>query len=152
MTIDEILENMDDLLDRAVNVPFSGKKSMVDVDKMREYIDAIRYNMPTEIMQAKEMVTDRSQILTDGKKEAEATIKRAEDRSKLLVSQQEIVKKAKEKATEIITNAQNMERDIKKAMAEKMDEMLDETELILNKNIADIRQTRTALKSISKKR
>ncbi len=151
MTIDEILENMDEILDKAVKMPV-GKKSMVNVDELREYIDAIRFNLPTEIMQAKEMVTDRSQIITEGKKEAELHIKRAEERAKALVSQQEIVKMAKQRATEIVANAQNMEREIKKAMAEKMDEMLDETELILNKNISDIKQTRTALKAIARKK
>ena len=49
MTIDEILEMMDDMLDKAVTVPFSGKKCMIDADKLREYIDNIRYNLPTEI-------------------------------------------------------------------------------------------------------
>ena len=44
MTIDEILEMMDDLLDKAVSVPFSNKKSMVDAEQLREYIDGIRYN------------------------------------------------------------------------------------------------------------
>ena len=31
MTIDEILEMMDELLDKATSVPFTNKKSLVDV-------------------------------------------------------------------------------------------------------------------------
>lgn len=47
MTVDEILELMDELLDKAVAFPFSSKKSLIEVDKMREYIDEIRYNLPS---------------------------------------------------------------------------------------------------------
>lgn len=152
MTIDEILDLMDEVLDKAVSVPFSGKKSMIDTEQMREYIDSIRYNLPTEIKQAKEMVYDRTQIITDGKKEAEAVIKKAEERAKVLVSQEEIVKQAKEKSNEITQMAQTMDREIRNAMCDRMDEMLDETENMLNKNLADIKQTRNSLKQITKKK
>lgn len=152
MTIDEILEYMDELLDKAVSVPFSSKKSLIDTEKMREYIDSIRYNLPTEIKQAKEMVYDRSQIITDGKKEADVIIKKAEERAKVLVSHEEIVKHAKEKADEIIANAHTKDKKIRAAMCERMDEMLDETENMLSKNLADIKQTRTALKTTTKKK
>ena len=61
MTIDEILDLMDELPDKSVAIPFSNKKCAVDIDKLREYIDEIRYNMPNEISNAKQMVYDRSQ-------------------------------------------------------------------------------------------
>ena len=41
MTVEEILELMDELLDKSSSVPFSQKK-MIDVEQMREYIDSIR--------------------------------------------------------------------------------------------------------------
>ncbi len=151
MTIDEILDLMDEVLDKAVSVPFSNKKSLIDTELMREHIDSIRYNLPKEIKQAKEMVYDRTQIITDGKKEADLIIKRAEERAKVLVSQEEIVKQAKEKSNEITQMAQTMDREIRSAMCEKMDFMLDETESMLNKNLTDIKQTRNALKQVTKK-
>ncbi len=152
MTIDEILEQMDDILDKAVTVPFSAKKSLIDTSLMREYIDQIRYNLPTEIKQAKEMVYDRTQIINDGKKESEAIIKRAEEKVKILVSQQEVVKRANEQAKEIISHAQRMEIEIRKALGERMDEIMDETEVMLNKNLSDIKQTRAAIKTATRKK
>ena len=103
MTIDEILELMDDLLDKAVSVPLSKKKSMVDTEKMREYIDSIRYNLPSEIKKAKQMVADRSSIITEANAKAEEIIKRAEERAKVIVSNEEIVKKSRETAEEMLT-------------------------------------------------
>ena len=92
MGIDEILEMMDDMLDKAVNVPFSNKKSLIDVEKMRELIDEIRLNMPREIKQAHDLVNDRKAILNNAKNEAAAIVQRAEQRASALVAQQEIVR------------------------------------------------------------
>ena len=55
MTVEEILELMDELLDKSSSVPFSQKK-MIDVEQMREYIDSIRLNLPGEIKRAKDRI------------------------------------------------------------------------------------------------
>lgn len=152
MTIDEVLELMDDLLDKAAVVPFSSKKCMIEVEKMRDYIDQIRYNMPNEIDNAKKMVGDRTQIINEARKEAESIIKRAEERAKLMVSETEIVKLAKDRANEILLNAESKDRDIRIAMTERMDEMLNQTEAILTQNTNDIKQLRSAIRTTSKRK
>lgn len=150
MTIDEILEMMDDLLDKAVTVPFSGKKCMVDTDQLREYIDNIRYNLPTEIKRAKEMVADRSVILTDANEQAEDIIKKAEEKAKILVSEQEIVKQAKAAADDLTAQAKMMDSTIRKAMVEKLDSILGESEKALNKTLNELKAMREAVKSANK--
>ena len=62
MNIDELLDVMDETLEEAVNLPFTGGKRMVDVEKVRDIIDDIRLNMPAEIRQAKAIVQDRAEI------------------------------------------------------------------------------------------
>ena len=52
MNIDDALEAMDEILDKSMQVPFSQKKGMVDVGALRDLIDDIRMNMPTEVTQA----------------------------------------------------------------------------------------------------
>ncbi len=150
MTIDEILEMMDDLLDKAVTVPFSGKKCMVDTDQLREYIDNIRYNLPTEIKRAKEMVADRSVILTDANEQAEDIIKKAEEKAKILVSEEEIVKQAKAAADDLTAQAKMMDSTIRKAMVEKLDSILGESEKALNKTLNELKAMREAVKSANK--
>ena len=87
MNIDELLDVMDETLEEAVNLPFTGGKRMVDVEKVRDIIDDIRLNMPAEIRQAKAIVQDRADIVESAKKEAEAIVKRAEDRARAMVAQ-----------------------------------------------------------------
>ena len=150
MTIDEILEMMDDLIDKAVTVPFSGKKCMVGTDQLREYIDNIRYNLPTEIKRAKEMVADRSVILTDANEQAEDIIKKAEEKAKILVSEEEIVKQAKAAADDLTAQAKMMDSTIRKAMVEKLDSILGESEKALNKTLNELKAMREAVKSANK--
>ncbi len=151
MTIDEILEMMDELLDKATSVPFTNKKSLVDVDRLREYIDNIRYNIPTEILKAKEIAADRSQIIADANADAEEIIKKAEERAKVLVSQEEIVKQAQAAANEISQQARVMDANIKKAIVERLDSILSESEKSVEKSLNEIKHMRNAIKEVSKK-
>ena len=63
MNIDEILDVIDELLDRSWSLPLSGGRCVVDADKVRDLIDDIRLNIPSEIKQAKAIVSDRTDII-----------------------------------------------------------------------------------------
>ncbi len=151
MTIDEILEMMDEILDKAVTVPFSNKKSMVDTDQLRDCIDNIRYNLPTEIRKAKEMVADRSSIIQDANEKAEKIIKDAEEKAKKIVSEEEIVKQARAAAQDLTAQSHAMDLQIKKAMVEKIDGILDDTEKSLMKSLNEIKSARETVKAAGKK-
>ena len=56
MNIEEILDLLDELLDRSWNLPLSGGRCVVDAEKVRDLLDDVRLNMPTEIKQAKAIV------------------------------------------------------------------------------------------------
>ncbi len=151
MTIDEILEMMDEILDKAVTVPFSNKKSMVDTDQLRDCIDNIRYNLPTEIRKAKEMVADRSSIIQDANEKAEQIIKDAEEKAKKIVSEEEIVKQAKAAAQDITAQSHAMDLQIKRAMVEKLDGILGDTEKSLMKSLNEVKSARETVKAAGKK-
>lgn len=148
MIIDDILDMMDDLLDSAASVPFSVKKSIIDGDQMRDYINEIRLNLPQEIKQAKLIVRDRQSIITDANKEADAIIRRAEDRAKVIVSNDEITKAAKARSAEILTQAQGKAKEIKSAANKYIDDVLVRTEECLQSNLGDVRKTRQAIKTL----
>ena len=70
MTLDELLEQFDEVLDSGVKI--LGKKTVVDVEKLRAVVDDIRLNIPSEIKQARGIVSDRTEIITNAKREATA--------------------------------------------------------------------------------
>ncbi len=146
--IDDILDMMDDMLDNASTVPFSVKKSIIDCDQMRDYINEIRLNLPQEIKQAKLIVRDRQTIINDANKEADSIVRRAEDRAKVIVSNDEITKAAKARAVEMVNQAQAKSKEIKNAANKYIDDVLVQAEECLQANLADIRKTRQAVKAI----
>ncbi len=62
------------------------------IDELLDIMDDIRLSMPQEIKQARAIVEDRGRIVDDANKEAEAIIKRAEERARAIVAEQAIVK------------------------------------------------------------
>ncbi|MEI3013799.1 MAG: ATPase [Ruthenibacterium lactatiformans] len=129
MTIDELLDVMDETLEEATTLPFTGGKRMVDVEKVRDIIDDIRLSMPQEIKQARAIVEDRGRIRgRSANKEAEAIIKRAEERARAMVAEEAIVKAAQQKATEMLTSAQSQSREMRATVTGYCENMLRRTE------------------------
>lgn len=150
MNIDEVLELLDDILDKAPGVPFSGKKAVVDVDKVRDLLNEIRLSLPQEIKHAKLIVQDRQGIISDANKEAETLVRRAEERSKSIISNDEIVKQAKQRGVEILTQAQSKAKEIRNATNEYIDNILNQTEEMLTTELVDVKKTRQAIRMTSK--
>ncbi|NLZ45202.1 MAG: ATPase [Clostridiales bacterium] len=152
MTIDESLEMMDELLESAKQMPFAGKKVLVDPDKLRAIIDDMRYNMPGEIKRAQALADEKARIISDANKKSENIIKTAEERAKILIANEAITKQAREVANEILTKATNMDKEIRAAMNVKLEKLFDEAESSFTNGLADIRKSRTAIKAIGKKK
>lgn len=145
MSIEELLEQFDEALDSGMKMP--GKRVVVNAESLRAVIDDIRLNIPSEIKQARGIVADRSDIITNAKREADSIIRGAEERAKAMVSQEEITKLAQEKAAEIIANAQAKSRDMRKAAQDFVDDLMKRTDEGLTANLSEVRKTRAALKS-----
>ena len=144
MTLDELLEQFDEVLDSGIKIP--GKKTVVDIEKLRAVVDDIRLNIPSEIKQARGIVADRADIITTAKREADGIIRTAEEKAKAMVAQEEIVKMAQEKAAEIISNAQGKSREMRRAAQDFVDDIMRRADEGLTANLGEIRKTRAALK------
>ena len=146
MNIEEILEQLDDMLDTAWAMPLSGGKVVVDGDRVRDLLDAIRANLPSEIRQARAIVKDRADIVDTAKKEAEGIIRNAEERRNQILSHEEIVVQAQEKANEIHIQTQKRAREMRRSAQEYPDDLLRRTEEILTQQVAQVRQARVSLR------
>ena len=151
MNIEEILDMLDELLDKSLSLPLSGGRSIVDDEKFRELLDEIRLNLPSEIKQAKSIVADRAEIMSNAKREADTVIRRAEDRARALIAQETIVKQAQQKASEILMQAQGKSKEMRIATSDFADDILKRTEESMAKMLSDVKETRQALKNASKK-
>ena len=147
MTIETILDNIDEMLEKAWGVPLSGGKCVVDAEKIRDLIDEVRLNLPSDLKQAKAVVADRNKILMDARTEAENIIKRAEERARVLVSEEEVVRVANEKATETLNLAQTKSKEMRQAAFDFSEDMLQKIEKAATECLGNIKETRQALKN-----
>lgn len=104
MSIENLLDNIEDLLENSKNVPFSNKIS-VDGDEIKGYIEEIRLNMPDELMKARKIASERKEILDAAQNTADGIIEDAHKRAQELVAQDEITKLAEAQAADILQNA-----------------------------------------------
>lgn len=144
MTIEEILDVMDEALEDTISVPLS-KKRVVDIETIHDYIDDIRLNLPAEMRQAKAIVSDRREIVETAKKECDALIKTAEKRALTLIDEQQIVKDAAKRAAEILHSAGQQAKDMKKSTENYCDKILKNLEDQMSKSGAELRTIRTTL-------
>ena len=151
MNIEEILDMLDELLDKSWSLPLSGGRSVVDDEKISELLDDIRLNLPSEIKQAKAIVADRADILATAKREADAVVRRAEDRARALIAQEEIIKQAQQKAAEILSQAQTKAKELRNASQDFSDDLLRQSEETLTKLLTEVRTTRQAMRSSLRK-
>lgn len=150
MNIDELLDLLDETLEEAPSLPLTGGKKMVDADKIRDIIDDVRLNMPGEIKQAKAIVNDRTDIVATARREAEGIIKKAEDRARALVDQEEIVKIAQQRAAELLSAAQQQSREMRTTITDYCENMLRQTEETLVRGASEVKNVRQTLRQSAK--
>ena len=127
MKVDDLILDLQNLVDNARPVPLSGGKVMVNSDEVFEIIAQIQDAMPAEVRQA------------------------AEERKKIMLNQNELVREAQAKAKEIVDDAKAKSAEIRKAANVYADGILKRAEESLSTQLTDIKKTRSTLANSQKK-
>ena len=130
MEIFELLETLEDIIEKSRNVPFSSK-GIVDKEEMLDLIKEIRLKLPDELKQDKWVKEERQRILVEAQKEAE-------NRIISMIDEHEITRKAYEQKKEIIENANERSREISNGTKEYADELLAHTEDVLTQTLGGL--------------
>ena len=142
MKVDDLILQLQDVINDAKSMPFSGGKVMVSSDEIYDIIDQIQDAMPAEVRQAKNIVADRKQILAEANRESENIIRAAEERKKAMLNQNEIVREAQAKAKEIVDDAKQKSAEIRKAAIVYVDSIIRRTEESISTQLDEIKKTR----------
>lgn len=151
MNVNELLDTIEDALEESAGVPLSGGKRIVDVEQIRDYLDEVRAALPGELRQAQQIVNDRAQIVDSANAQAQAIVKKAEERARILVSDAEIVKAAQQRASEITSAAQTEARTLRQTVTDYCENMLRTTEDTMVENAAQVKNIRASLRQNAKK-
>ena len=140
MNTDELFERLTELFDEGWRMPLSNGRVVVDALEALELIRELRNGLPAEIDQAKQIVTDRKEIMAEARREAELRIKNAEEKALFLVSREEVVAAATREASEIMLEAKRQANDLLKQATEHATEHLG----MANKQATDLMADVTA--------
>ena len=151
MKVDDLILQLQDLVNDAKSMPFSGGKVLVSSDEIYDIIDQIQDAMPAEVRQAKNIVADRKQIIGEVNRESENIIRAAEERRKIMLNQDELVKDAQAKAREILEEAKQKSAEIRKATNAYVDGVMKRTEESLTNQLNEVKKTRAGILNSQKK-
>ena len=80
MDLLELIDELEDIVDKGVSVPLSGR-CLLDKDELMEIIEDIKLKLPDDLKQAKWIKSERDRILAEAKAEADKIIKTADRKS-----------------------------------------------------------------------
>ncbi len=150
MRVDELINDLQDMIAEAKSVPLTGGKVLVESEKIYDILDEIQETLPAEVRQAKNIVADRSQIISEAKKEAEDIIRAAEERKKAMIDQSEIMRAAKAEATELMNDVKAKSAEMRKAANDYVENIMKKTDEAITAQLTELRKTRQNLR-ITKK-
>ena len=149
-TIEDLLDELYDILDKGWTMPLSGGKVFVDGEDIKQLLEEIRDVIPDEIREARSIVEERDQIISQAQHEADTIIRVADEKAKAMVNQDEIVRQAQAKANDLILQGQNKFREMRKASNDYVDDIMRRTDEALAETLSELRKTRQNIKATQK--
>lgn len=150
MTVEEILEEMENLLLEAARVPFTNKR-LIDEDDLGRLIDELREVLPGELMEANRLISERQRILEDAQKEAQGIVDQGKNYIHRLTDENAITRQAQEQANETLQQAQKEARDLRTDAVTYADDVFSYLEDNLVKALEVVRQGHGQLHQAHKK-
>ena len=123
MTVLDLLDELEEIVDTAPNVPLTGK-IMVESSEILEIVDDIKKALPEDVKQAKWLKDEKERILAEAKEEYEKIILEAKKQAGFLVDNNDITLKAKKKADSISDAADDYSKVLKLKTYDYLDKML----------------------------
>lgn len=135
----ELLDELEDIIDKGASVPFSGR-CILDKDELLDVLQEIKLKLPEDLKQAKWIKEERQRILQEAQTESDNLIKSAEDKIIAMVNENEITKKAIVQGNQIIENARSNAQQISDSSYNYADSLLETVEKVVMSSMKDLEQ------------
>mgnify|MGYP000332870802 FL=1 len=144
MTVNKILEEIENLLVNAGRVPFTNK-CIIEEDDLAQLLDELRDALPQEIMEAKRIINERQRILEEAQQEARKIVEQAQTYISRLTDENVINKQAQEQAAEIVARAAREARELEYSANKYADDVFKYLEENLEKVLSVIRESHKSI-------
>ncbi|HXU24710.1 MAG TPA: hypothetical protein VN697_11845 [Tepidiformaceae bacterium] len=109
MEILDLIDSLEELVIQARRLPVGGNL-VVDRKRMLDVIDQMRLSVPADLLQARQILETRDQILGDAHGAAQATVQRAELERSRRIDETSIVREAHERSQMMLIEAESRAR------------------------------------------
>lgn len=137
----EIVDRIEELLDKSKRIPFSSNV-VVNENEIYDLLDELRNILPEELKQSRWIVKERENMIEEAKRYSEKIIKDAREKAENLVSETEVLKSANRKAEELMSAVEARARTIRLEAEDYADEKLANLEAVLHKLLTAIERGR----------
>jgi cell division septum initiation protein DivIVA len=149
------IQQIEELIQEAKAMPLSSSV-LVNREEMLELLEAARNELPEEVKQARWVVKDREELLAKARRDAEVVVQKAIDERNRMVSEQDVVRGARDEAERIVSEARDQARQIRLEAEDYVDAKLAQFEIALEKthtelerSIAQVQRGRDRLRGVS---
>ncbi len=146
--IENIISALYDLVQDARGLPLGADKCIVERDKVLDMLDEIIAQLPVELKQARTIVESRNELIAQARREAENTIRQAQEQAAQLVAEEAIYQEAKRQCQDMIAQTQVRMAELRKISTDFMDDAMRRTEEAIAISLEDIRETRAKFKTL----
>ncbi len=144
----ELLDVLYGMVTEAWSVPLGNDKCIIEREKAIEIISEIKANLPTAIAEAQRLVAARDEFIGNAKREAEALRKNAEEQAHLMIEEQEVVRVARARSSEMIASAENKSKELRRVATEYVDDLMRQTEQSMSEALATIRGAHESFQAV----
>jgi vacuolar-type H+-ATPase subunit H len=134
------LQQIEELIQEAKSMPLSASV-LVNREELLELLEAARAELPEEIKQARWIVKDREELLSKGRREAEAIVQRGQHERARLVSGEEVVIAARDEAERVLSEAREQARQMRLEAEDYVDAKLAQYEIALERTAKEIERS-----------
>ena len=132
MKFKELIDELEEFVEDAGKIPLTGGKCLVNKEELFGIIEQIRLTYPEDIKQAEYVKKERDRILQDAEKEAKILTDEAKNKVAKMVDDSEIVRLAKQKADEMLKEAQAQAAQIVTSATDQANQVKEEKRKEIN--------------------
>lgn len=147
--INRLIDMLYEKIEDAKSPALKPNMSVVDRDEMLDLLDELRAQLPVEIKRAQELLTAREKFVDEAKRDVERMMRQAELEARTKVSDSEVLYAAKEKARQIVAQAEDRSRKLYQVANEYAEDALARTEEAVQAALDEVRESRVRFRSAS---
>lgn len=142
----ELLDELEEIIDKSSSVPFTGR-CILERDEVMDLIQELKLKLPDDLKQAKWIKEERQRILQEAQVEADEIIKAANEKGISMINEHEITQQAIENGRQIVEKANMDATAVRDSAYAYADNLLETVEKVSVSSMKELEQCISIVRS-----